>query len=45
VVTVYDFDLGMPEGPIPMAEVLDVEDGAIRRIDLMFDSKRLAPAG
>ena len=42
VLTVYDFDLGQPDGPIPMAEILDVHGETIRRIDLIFDSKRLA---
>jgi hypothetical protein len=41
VVTVYDFDLGLPDGPIPMAEVLRVEGDAIRAIELVFDTKRM----
>lgn len=43
VVTVYDFDMGLPGGPVPMAEVVRVRDGAIAEVDLLFDSKRLSP--
>ncbi|MEM7409597.1 MAG: nuclear transport factor 2 family protein [Myxococcota bacterium] len=43
VVTVYDFDLGLPDGPVPMAEVLTVEHDALSRVELIFDAKRLAP--
>ena len=45
VITVYDFDLGLPDGPIPMAEVLEIAGGEIAGIELLFDSRRLAPAG
>ena len=41
VVTVYDFDLGLPDGPIPMAERLAVEGGEIAEIELLFDARRL----
>ena len=42
VVTVYDFDLGLPDGPVPMAEVLAVRAGQVAEIELLFDSRRLA---
>lgn len=41
VVTVYDFDLGLPDGPIPMAERLAFVDGEITEIELLFDAGRL----
>ena len=41
VVSVYDFDMGLPGGPIPMSEVLEVRDGAIAQVELVFDSARL----
>lgn len=41
VVTVYDFDLGLPDGAIPMAEVLRIEDEEITAIELLFDARRL----
>ena len=41
VVSVYDFDMGLPGGPIPMAEVLRLREGAIAEVELLFDSKRL----
>lgn len=44
VVTVYDFDLGAADGPIPMAERLGFADGRIREIELLFDAQRLAGA-
>ena len=43
VVTVYEFDLGLPGGPLPMAEVLHVRDGEIAEVDLIFDSVKLMP--
>lgn len=42
VVTVYDFDLGLADGPIAMAEVLEFEAGEIAAIELLFDPGRLA---
>ena len=45
VVSVYDFDLGLPEGAIAMAEVLVIENGRIAEIELLFDASRLAPGG
>ena len=45
VVTFYELDLGAPGGPIPMAERLRVENGALTRIDLIFDSARLPADG
>ncbi len=42
-VTVYDFDLGLPDGPVPMAEAVTVADGAVQRVELLFDKARLAP--
>lgn len=41
VVSLYDFDLGAPDGPIPMAEVLEIAGDEIRRIELIFDTRRL----
>lgn len=41
VVTIYDFDLGAPGGPIPMAEVLRIPGSAIAAVELIFDSARL----
>ena len=43
VLTVYDFDLGLPAGPIPMAERLQCRDGVIAEVELIFDSARMAP--
>ena len=43
VVTVYDFDLGLPGGPVPMAEVLTVKNAELHRVELIFDAQRLAP--
>ena len=42
VLSVYDLDLGMPGGPIPMAEVLAVTGGEIADVELLFDSPLLA---
>ena len=42
VLTFYDLDLGTG-GPIPMAEKLKVVEGKLARVDLLFDSARLAP--
>ena len=44
VVSVYDFDLGLPDGPIPMAEKLCIRGNEITEIELFFDSRRL-PGG
>ena len=41
VLTVYDFDLGLPDGPIPMAERIALRAGVIREIELFFDARRL----
>ncbi len=43
VVTVYDFDMGAPSGPIPMAEVIEVAGGEITGVELLFDPAPLAP--
>lgn len=42
VVTVYDFDLGAPSGPIAMSEVLEVKGGEITDVELIFDPAPLA---
>ena len=44
VLTFYHLDLGVPGGPIPMAERLEVEGGKIARVNLLFDSARLPSA-
>ena len=45
VLTFYNLDLGVPGGPIPMAEKLWIVDGELAEINLLFDSARLpAPA-
>ena len=41
VLSFYELDLGAPGGPIPMAERLTVEDGAITAIQLLFDPSLL----
>ena len=41
VITVYDFDMGLPGGAIPMAERLHCKGGEIVEAELFFDSKRL----
>ena len=43
VLTVYDFDMGAPGGPIPMAEILTVANGELADVELLFDSARLRP--
>lgn len=43
VLSFYDFDLGLPGGPVPMAERLQVEGGSIASIELLFDPCRLDP--
>ena len=43
VVTVYDLDMGLPSGPVPMAEVLTAEGGAIAHVELLFDPSVMAP--
>ena len=43
VLTVYDFDMGAPGGPIPMAEVLRCSGGEILEVELIFDSVKLRP--
>ena len=42
VMTVYDVDLGMPGGPIAMAELLRIVLGEIAEIELLFDPSRLS---
>lgn len=42
--TVYDFDLGLPTGPIPTSETLTFADGVIVAADLFIDSTPLRPA-
>lgn len=44
VLSLYQLDLGAPDGPIPMAERLGVERGAIAEVELIFDASRLPPA-
>lgn len=41
VLTFYDLDLGAPGGPIPMAERLQITDGKLISVDLLFDSALL----
>ena len=41
VLTFYQLDLGVPDGPIPMAERLRIQEGKITKVDLLFDSARL----
>ena len=41
VLTFYLLDLGAPDGAIPMAERLHIENGEIAAVDLIFDSARL----
>ena len=43
VLTVYDFDMGLPGGPIPMAEVLRCRGGEIAEVELIFDSAKMQP--
>ena len=42
VLSFYDFDLGLPGGPIPMAERLGCDGETIEEIELLFDPARLA---
>lgn len=39
--TVYDFDLGLPTGPIPSSETLTFVDGVMVAADLFIDSTPL----
>lgn len=39
--TVYDFDLGLPSGPIPSSETLTFADGVMVAADLIIDSTPL----
>lgn len=39
--TVYDFDLGLPSGPIPSSETLTFADGTMVAADLVIDSTPL----
>lgn len=41
VVTVYDFDLGLPTGPIAMSEIVQVKGDEITAVELIFDPKPL----
>lgn len=41
VLTFYDLNLGLPDGSIPMAERLRIENGELVEIDLIFDSARM----
>ncbi len=41
ILTFYKLDLGMPGGPIPMAERVQVDSGKITHISLIFDSARM----
>ena len=43
VISVYDFDLGLPGGPIPMAERLEIRGEEIVAMELLFDAARMAP--
>ena len=45
VLTFYQLDLGIPGGPIPMAERLQIDNGVIKTVELIFDSARLPPPG
>ena len=41
--TVYDFDLGLPSGPIASSETLTFDNGALVAADLIIDSTPLRP--
>lgn len=41
--TVYDFDVGLPSGPIATSETLTFEDGVMVAADLYLDSTPLRP--
>ena len=43
MISVYDFDLGLPGGPIPMAERLEIRGEEIVAMELLFDAARMAP--
>jgi hypothetical protein len=42
--TVYDFDVGLPGGPIPSSETLSFANGMLVAADLIIDSTPLRPA-
>lgn len=41
--TVYDFDLGLPSGPVASSETLTFDDGVLVAADLIIDSTPLRP--
>ncbi len=41
--TVYDFDLGLPSGPVASSETLRFVDGVLVAVDLIIDSTPLRP--
>ncbi len=43
--TVYDFDLGLPTGPIATSETLTIAAGELFSAELIIDSSPLRPAG
>ncbi|MEM9177537.1 MAG: hypothetical protein AAGC67_20155 [Myxococcota bacterium] len=43
VISVYDFDLSLEGGAIPMAERLEIRDAEIVEVELLFDAARMAP--
>ena len=43
VISVYDFDMGLEGGPIPMAERLEIRNEEIVEMELLFDAARMAP--
>lgn len=42
VLSFYEFDMGVPGGPIEMAEHMMTRDGLITSIQLIFDASRLS---